>query len=124
MKLTRSMVVAIMVIAIFTGTAFSQKLTPGMKGAMKLLEMKQKGWIEIQVGDPNTLIFVEPKVWGAMQHRQKYQMVKWGLDYCQESNKRDYTTILKLIFLDMTSHNELASAWVSGPAANRIDISK
>ena len=124
MKLARSIVLVLMALAILSGTAFSQKLNPGTKAAMKLLEMKAKGWIDLQEGGVNAIILVEPKVWNAMTHQQKYQLAKWGLDCFKEVNQREGKSILKVLVLDMTSRNELASAWVGGPAANRINVSK
>jgi hypothetical protein len=62
MKLTRSIVLVLMALAIFSGVAFSQKLNPGTKVAMQLLEMKAKGWIDLNDDGHNTIILVERKV--------------------------------------------------------------
>jgi hypothetical protein len=124
MKLAHSIVLVVMALVIFSGTAFSQKLNPGTKAAMKLLEMKAKGWIDLSDDGHNTLIMVEPKVWNVMTHKQKYQMTKWGIDYTKEANKTDGSSLVHVFLYDMTSRKELARGIVMGDRANRIDIYK
>lgn len=124
MKLTRSIVMVIMALAIFSGTAFSQKLNPGTKAAMKLLEMKAKGWIDLQSDNRNTIIMVEPQVWNVMTHQQKYQLTKWGIDYTKECNKTYGSSLVHVFLYDMTSHSELARGIVMGARANHIEVLK
>ena len=96
-------------------------LSPAEDAGLRLLAMQQKGLVNLQIGEPNTFLLVEPLAWKGMTHQDKRKLLNLAMTFCRGLRDKDHKHIDFVTIWDMTTHDTLAVGYLSD---NRMEIKK
>lgn len=90
------------------------------EAGLKLMAMQQKGFIQLTIDEPSTFMQVEPLAWKGLMHKDKVNLVRTAMSFCNGLNQKG-RKIIFVILQDMTSGKKLATGEVD---RGRVDIYK
>jgi len=96
-------------------------LSPAEEAGIRLLAMQKKGLVDLQIGEPNTFLLVEPLAWKGMTHQDKRKLLNLAMTFCRGLRDKDNRNIEFVTLWDMTTHETLAVGYI---LSNRMEIKK
>lgn len=111
----------IVILMVLTGIAIGAKksgITAAEEAGIKLLAMQQKGLIQLNISEPSTFMEVEPLAWKGLTHKDKVNLVRTAISFCNGLNQKG-KKIIFVILRDMTSGKKLATGEID---RGRVDI--
>jgi hypothetical protein len=108
---------------ILAGPAPAQKeqpLTYEQEAMGVLYGLMQDGLVHLAMEQPNGAMFVEPRLWGRLTHKQKYGLLDLARIYVRRFNELGGNLEYLGVF-EMTSHQRLGSIHL---LKNRITIDR
>ena len=96
-------------------------LSPAADAGLRLVVMQHKGLINLVLGDPNPILFVEPLAWQNMTHHSKVQLGTLALLYVNGLKKEQNLSYEFVFILDMTTKEKLGTVYLK---RNRVEIFK
>jgi hypothetical protein len=99
-------------------------LTPKESEILLIPFLAKQGYLLFNFDDKGFFVHVEPIFWQKALHREKVELVKAAMETSRFMNKEKHLHIDMVMFLNMTTHEELAYGFIGDLNPGKFEILK